>query len=104
MAEDDSQKTEQPSGRKLAKARSQGQVVHSREVNSLFMLGTGAGLILFVAPSLAARLHLTLARFLDPASLLDGDDIRWHAIALLLREIATGFIVPVLLLVVLAIA
>jgi flagellar biosynthesis protein FlhB len=104
MAEDDSQKTEQPSGRKLAKARSQGQVVQSREINSLFMLGTGAGLILFAAPSLAARLNHTLARFLDPATLLDANGIRWHAIELLLRQIGAGFIVPVLLLVVMAIA
>ena len=41
MAEeqDDSQKTEDPTGKRLDEARSRGQVANSREVNNLLMLG-----------------------------------------------------------------
>src|ERR1700757_1228211 len=39
MAEtDDSQKTEDPTGKRLDDARKQGQVANSREVNNLFMM------------------------------------------------------------------
>src|ERR1700674_3621475 len=73
MAESDSgQKTEQPSQRKLTSARQRGQVIQSREVNNLFMLGTGAAIVLFLSPTLARSLAVTLARFLEPASLMSG--------------------------------
>ncbi|MFN5588217.1 MAG: EscU/YscU/HrcU family type III secretion system export apparatus switch protein, partial [Holosporales bacterium] len=39
---DDSQKTEEPSQRKLEKAREEGQVVSSKEVSSWIILFTGA--------------------------------------------------------------
>ena len=41
MAEeqDDSQKTEDPTSRRLDEARKRGQVANSREVNNLLMLG-----------------------------------------------------------------
>jgi flagellar biosynthesis protein FlhB len=105
MAEaDDSQKTEQPSQRKLARARQQGQVVQSREINSFFMLATGAALVLLLAPGLAARMQVTLARFLDPTGLLSGDGIRWEAIRALVAEIAAALVLPTLLLVVAAVA
>ena len=77
---DDSQKTEQPSHRKLTKARGQGQVIQSREINSVAMLAAGAVLILLLAPPLMGKLQGTLARFLDPASLLDGDGVLWEGV------------------------
>src|SRR6516225_7820064 len=105
MAEaDDSQKTEQPSQRKLSRARQQGQVVQSREINSLFMLGTGAALVLLLAPSLTGRLQVTLTRFLDPASLLTDDGLRWEAIRALFAEIGGALVLPTLLLVAAAVA
>ncbi len=105
MAEaDDSQKTEQPSARKLSRARQQGQVVQSREINSLFMLATGAALVLLLAPGLTARMQVTLTRFLDPVSLLSGEGIRWEAIRALLAEIAVSLVLPTLLLVAAAVA
>jgi flagellar biosynthesis protein FlhB len=101
---DDSQKTEQPSARKLSRARQQGQVVQSREINSLFMLATGAALVLLLAPGLTARMQVTLTRFLDPTGLLSGEGIRWEAIRALLAEIATSLVLPTLFLVVAAVA
>src|SRR5215469_443123 len=105
MAEaDDSQKTEQPSQRKLSRARQQGQVIQSREINSLFMLATGAALVLLLAPSLTGRLQVTLARFLDLTSLLSGEGLRWDAIGALFAEIAGALVLPTVLLVVAAVA
>jgi flagellar biosynthesis protein FlhB len=101
---DDSQKTEQPSSRKLTRARSQGQVVQSREINSFVMLGTGAILILMLAPSLVRHMQVTLTRFLDPADLLSSDDVLWEAIRSLLMEIGAALVLPLVLLVAAAVA
>ena len=91
---EDNQKTEQPSQRKLQRARAQGQVVQSREINSWIMLATGSALVLLLGPALSRSLEHTLARFLDPASLLAADGVRWDAVRQLLIEIGTGFILP----------
>src|SRR5215472_9790966 len=105
MAEtEDNQRTEQPSQRKLAQARAQGQVAQSREINSWFMLAAGAALVLLWGPSLARPLHATLARFLDPTSLLGGDGILWAAVQSLLGSVATSFTPPLLLFVAAALA
>jgi flagellar biosynthesis protein FlhB len=101
---DSDQKTEQPSQRKLTSARQRGQVIQSREVNNLFMLGTGAVIVLLLSPSLARRLTVTLARFLDPASLLSSDGVLWEAVWRLFGEIAGAFVLPLLLIVVAAAA
>jgi flagellar biosynthesis protein FlhB len=102
--QDDSSKTEQPSQRKLGRARERGQVIQSREINNLFMLSAGAVLMLLMAPSVAARMATTLARFLDPARLIAGGGILWEAVGALLGELAQALILPVLLLVAMAIA
>jgi len=55
MAEedDDAQKTEEPSERKLAKAKEKGEVAQSQEVKTwMILMGGGAGLI-FMAPGIA---------------------------------------------------
>jgi flagellar biosynthetic protein FlhB len=101
---DSDQKTEQPSQRKLTSARQRGQVIQSREVNNLFMLGTGAVIVLLLSPSLARRLTVTLARFLDPASLLSSDGVLWEAVWRLFGEIAGAFVLQLLLIVVAAAA
>jgi flagellar biosynthesis protein FlhB len=104
MAETSDNKTEQPTQRKLSQARLRGQVVQSREINSLFMLSAGAVIVLLLAPSLARRLDATLARFLDPAGLSDGGGILWGAVENLLGEIAGVMVLPLILLVATAIA
>jgi len=91
---EDNQKTEQPSQRKLQRARSQGQLIQSREINSWIMLATGSALILLLGPSLTHVLQHSLARFLDPTSLLAADGVRWEAVRPLLGDIAAAFILP----------
>jgi flagellar biosynthesis protein FlhB len=105
MAEtEDSQRTEQPSQRKLAQARAQGQVAQSREINSWFILAAGAAVVLLWGPSVARPLHATLARFLDPASLLAGDGILWDAVGSMLGTTAMSFVLPLLIFVAAALA
>jgi flagellar biosynthetic protein FlhB len=101
---DSDQRTEQPSQRKLAQARGQGQVAQSREINSWFVLATGAAVVLLWGPSLVRPLLATLARFLDPASLLDGDGILWDAVRSMLGTVATSFELPLALFVAAALA
>lgn len=105
MAEtEDNQRTEQPSQRKLAQARAQGQVAQSREINSWFMLAAGTAVVLLWGPSLVRPLQVTLARFLDPASLLGGDGILWEAVRSMLASVAASFALPLALFVVAALA
>src|ERR1700746_1563583 len=92
---DDSQKTEDPSSRKLGRARAKGQVVQSREVASLFMLGTGAGLLMFAGPGLARRLGEALAAFCDPAQFLAPGRIRWEAVGDRISMLAIVLVRPV---------
>jgi flagellar biosynthetic protein FlhB len=97
MAGGDDSKTEQPSARKLTRARERGQVIQSREVNSLLMLASGAAVSLLLAPSLVRDLAPALARFLAPAALLSAESVRWEAVRQLLAGIAGALLLPLLL-------
>lgn len=57
------EKTEEPTPRKLEKAKEEGQVARSRELNSVAIVTFGAAAALFVAPELAETM-LTLTRTL----------------------------------------
>jgi flagellar biosynthesis protein FlhB len=56
--EDDSQKTEDPSDKKLSKARSKGQVASSQEVKSWAVLLAGTAGIVFMAPFVSNQIRL----------------------------------------------
>ncbi|MGH6969055.1 MAG: flagellar biosynthesis protein FlhB [Stellaceae bacterium] len=82
MAEDDSteNKTEEPTGRRLSKAREEGSIARSRELPSAVMLMTGAGVVFWggtIGVSLLERMVATSLRNdpllgRDPARLLTG--------------------------------
>ena len=63
--EDDSQKTEDPTDRKLAKAREEGQVAQSQEIKSWMILMGGAGMLLFLAPAMARDITAICQRFIQ---------------------------------------
>ena len=67
MAEDQdqSQKTEEPSQRRLEEARRKGQVANSREVNNALVLASGALFVGVLAPGLAMRLAEALRPFVE---------------------------------------
>lgn len=67
MAEDDkdqSEKTEDPSEKKLREAREKGNVVKSQEVNSWFMLTAATLVVLMLSGSMASQLSSVLQGFL----------------------------------------
>ncbi|HEX3972455.1 MAG TPA: flagellar biosynthesis protein FlhB [Stellaceae bacterium] len=106
MAEeqDSGQQTEQPSSRKLADARKRGQVAQSREVNTWFMLMAGAGVVLFMGPTMATNITTTLRAFLTIQRYVDADGIRWDSIEATLGQIAFLLVLPLIIFVVAAIA
>lgn len=55
--EDDAQKTEEPSDKKLAKAREKGQIASSQEVKSWAVLLAGTGAVMFMAPFMAGQIR-----------------------------------------------
>ena len=64
---DDSQKTEEPTARRLEEARKRGQVVYSREVSNWLMLFTATVLVVMAGPGIMADLRDTLSRFISNA-------------------------------------
>src|SRR5690348_17401170 len=82
MADDQASenKTEEPTGRRLSKAREEGSIARSRELPSAIMLMTGAAIVFWsgtVAASLLERmvatgLHIDPLVGRDPARLLIG--------------------------------
>lgn len=71
-SEDKSQKTEEPTQKKLDDARKKGQVASSREVNTWFILLTGT-IILLLAPFAMDRMGNILSRFLSQSHALPVD-------------------------------
>jgi flagellar biosynthetic protein FlhB len=63
--QDDSQKTEDPTPKKLEDARRKGQVPLSREVNNWMMLFAGTFVILALGPSMMKDLLFTLRTYLE---------------------------------------
>ena len=63
--EDDSQKTEKPTPKKLQKARQKGQVAQSQEIKSWAMLFAATASLLLLAPALMDGIRRTGLLFLD---------------------------------------
>ena len=70
--QDQSQKTEEPTQKKLDEARKKGQVATSKEVNTWFMLSAGA-LLMMLAPLGMSRMEGILSRFLSRSHELSID-------------------------------
>ncbi|PIR39129.1 MAG: flagellar biosynthesis protein FlhB [Alphaproteobacteria bacterium CG11_big_fil_rev_8_21_14_0_20_39_49] len=65
--QDNSQKTEDPTQKRLDDAFKKGQVPHSREVTSLLMLVVFALIMIWMAPSIMERATLNMTRFIGSA-------------------------------------
>jgi len=101
---DDSQRTEEPSQRKLARARSRGQAAHSREVNNWFLIGTALGLVAFGGPSIASTIGLALKRYIEAPHELSIEGALWPAVSATLATIPGALALPMGLMVVAALA
>lgn len=62
--QDKSQKTEDPTEKKLLDAREKGQVPTSREVNHLFMIGAVTLIVMTIAPAIMSNLSQVLVKFI----------------------------------------
>lgn len=69
---DDSQKTEEPTPKKLEESRKKGQVALSREVNNWIMLLMGTIVVLAVGPSMMENLLLHMRNYLEHAHSMPG--------------------------------
>jgi len=101
---DDSQKTEDPSGRKLARARDQGQVVQSREIHNWFMIGTALGLIFFLGGPISRSIGTELLRYIEMPQQYAANAALWRAVLGTLGTVALALAVPAVLLVIAALA
>ncbi|MDA0786720.1 MAG: flagellar biosynthesis protein FlhB [Proteobacteria bacterium] len=103
--QDDAQKTEEPTAKRLEDARKKGNVVESREITNWFVLLSGAMAIGLFLPSSASMMLRDLRRFIErPHDIAFGQE----SLGLLLTEVATGVALaiafPMLLFVLAAIA
>jgi len=71
--QDDSQKTEDPTDKKLRDARKKGQVAKSQEVNHWFIILALGLFLTIMAPAMAEDLATTMRRFFAKAHLLPTD-------------------------------
>ena len=77
MAEDDAEKTEEPTDRKLSRARDEGQVAQSQEIKNFAILAAGLALIMTILPSIMARISdsLTVLVMMPEAYTIDRTDM-----------------------------
>jgi len=92
---DESQKTEDPTQKKLEDSRKKGQVASSREVNNWIMILAGAMIVLIFAPGMSRDMSRTMTAFIEKphAILLDAVQTR-DVVADLFIEIAFILLVP----------
>ena len=105
MAEeqDSGQQTEEPSSRKLQRARQSGQVAQSREVNTWFMLMAGTGVVMFILPTAGAHIVTTLRAFLSLDHFLNTAGVNWSAVQSTLAQISFVLLLPLLVFVIAAV-
>ena len=80
MASEDSSKEDrqlEPSARKLAKAREEGQIARSRDLGHFAVVGAGLGLFVALGPSIAQG-SLDRTRGEELAELLDAAESPWE--------------------------
>lgn len=80
-SDDDSQKTEAPTPRRLEEARKRGQVVYSREVTNWAMLFGGTLLVLSAGPGIMQDFKDLMETFLGQAHTYPTDSVGLHVMA-----------------------
>lgn len=100
---DQSQKTEDPTAKRLMDARKKGDVAQSREINHWIMIATGTYIVLVMGPDMMSEIKDILRPFLgQAAALADSPYGLDYLIVSLVIEIAKLLFLPLLLLVIAA--
>jgi len=100
--EDDSQKTEDPSGRKLDRARARGSVAKSQEIANWGVLTAGGLAMIFAAPWAMTKLYKTFVPFVESPAQMAADR---NSLQALIGDIGLSMLLalwPVFLLLILA--
>lgn len=98
--EDDSQKTEDPTDRKLSRAKQKGQTAASQEVKSWVVLLAGATSVVFLAPFMADQIRVLGLAFIEKSHMLALDPLALQALMAKVMLDSAIAISPFLLLVV----
>lgn len=102
---DKSQKTEEPTQKKLDDSRDKGQIPSSKEVNNWFMILAGTLIIAMIAPSLGTDLTSVLRKYLQSPHEIPVNSGNFGALMMNLAvDVSYLLILPVILLVVAALA
>jgi len=101
---DDSQRTEDPSQRKLTRARDRGQVAQSREINNWFMIGAALGVLSFLGGPLSRTVGAALLRYVEAPHELRVDGSLWPVVVGTLLTIGGALALPMAVFLVAAIA
>ncbi|MGD9212308.1 MAG: flagellar biosynthesis protein FlhB [Desulfobacteraceae bacterium] len=102
MADNDQEKTEQPTGKKLSKAREKGQVAHSREIPSVMILLGSLGVFMLAGSWMFSELtNITSLLLKDSASITwtitTLTRLGWQLFGQVIRLLAPLFLVIILL-------
>ncbi len=87
--EDDSQKTEDPTGKKLEDARKKGQVPVSKEVGNFMLLFGGALVMTMMAPDMARSVRDMSVGFIEHPHMYD---VSRAGLPLLMKEVMLGML------------
>jgi flagellar biosynthetic protein FlhB len=107
MAEDadDSQKTEEPTAKKLEDARRKGQVATSREVSNLAMIGAGTLVLVAFGGPMFRDLGATLVTFVESPQAIPTDAEHLRIVMLhVMRQVGLALLVPFLVFIAAALA
>lgn len=96
---DESQKTEDPTPRKLEEARKRGQVINSREINNWMVLFTATLIAVMAMPSMMTNLQDLFRNYMEQVDQIPGDE-RGMIIAVenLVKTAAGYVLLPLILL------
>ena len=97
MAEeqDDSQKTEEPTQKRLDESRQKGQVASSKEINHWFMILGGTLFVIMLAPSTLRSIERAMVRFIEsPHEMTVEGTGMTNAVHALLADVSLALLLP----------
>ncbi len=101
-SQDEAQKTEEPTQKRIEDARKKGQVAVSREVNHWFMILAGAASVMLLVPTMMTDLRILFVRFVGQPHMIPTDFNSLHAMTADLLAAVALILFPMALFLVLA--
>ncbi len=103
--QDPSQKTEEPTPKRMSDSLRKGQVATSQEVSNWFMIVAGTAVVAIFAPGIMSGVMQTVSKFLAQPHNVPMDAVNlWHTVVAMVEDILLLLLIPVILFMVAAIA